>query len=56
MSAIISWKVNATARVTLPVNVGTVAAPVPEMPLFMDINQSGLLQNYTDKYQFRANG
>ena len=56
MSAIISWKVNATARVTLPVNVGTVAAPVPEMPLFMDIKQSGLLQNYTDKYQFRANG
>lgn len=56
MSAIFTWKVNATASVTLPVNVGSVAAPVPEMPVFMSINQSGLFQNFTDKYQFRANG
>lgn len=56
MSAIVSWKVNATARVTQPVNVGTATAPIPEMPVFMEINQSGLFQNFTDKYEFRANG
>ena len=56
MYAIFSWKVNATARITSPVNVGTAAAPIPEMPVFMEINESGLLQNSTDKYEFRANG
>jgi hypothetical protein len=54
--AIISWKVNAKASVTLPVNVGTVAAPIPEIPVFMEINTSGVFQNNTKKYEFRANG
>jgi len=54
--AIISWKVNAKASVTLPVNVGTVAAPIPEIPVFMEINTSGVFQNDTKKYEFRANG
>ena len=54
--AIISWKVNAKASVTLPVNVGTVAAPIPEIPVLMEINTSGLFQNDTKKYEFRANG
>ena len=56
VSAIISWKVNAKASVTLPVNVGTVAAPIPEIPVLMEINTSGLFQNDTKKYEFRANG
>lgn len=56
MYAIFSWKINATARLTEPVNVGTVAAPVPEMPVYMEVNQSGLFQNFTTKYEFRANG
>ena len=56
MYAVATWKLNATARVTMPVNMGTVAAPIPEMPVFMEINQAGLFQNYTDKYAFRANG
>lgn len=54
--AIISWKVNAKASVTLPVNVGTVAAPIPEIPVFMEITTSGVFQNDTKKYEFRANG
>lgn len=54
--AIISWKVNAKASVTLPVNVGTVAVPIPEIPVFMEINTSGVFQNDTKKYEFRANG
>ena len=41
---------------TLPVNVGTVAAPIPEIPVFMEINTSGVFQNDTKKYEFRANG
>ena len=56
MYAIISWKVNATASVTLPVNVGTVAAPIPEIPVFLELNTSGAFQNSTTKYEFRANG
>ena len=54
--AIFSWKVNAKASVTLPVNMGTVAAPNPEMPVFMQISESGLFQNDTVNYEFRANG
>ena len=54
--AILTWKVNAKASVTLPVNMGTVAAPNPEMPVFMQISESGLFQNDTVNYEFRANG
>ena len=54
--AFFSWKVNAKASVTLPVNMGTVAAPNPEMPVFMQISESGLFQNDTINYEFRANG
>lgn len=56
MYAIISWKVNAKASVTQPVNVGTVTTPVPEMPVFMQVTTSGVFQNFTQKYEFRANG
>ncbi|WP_306553924.1 hypothetical protein [Acidovorax sp.] len=54
--AFLSWKVNAKASVTLPVNMGTVADPNPEMPVFMQISESGLFQNDTINYEFRANG
>ena len=56
MYAIISWKVNAKASVTQPVNVGTVTTPVPEMPVFMQVTTSGVFQNFTQKYEFRATG
>jgi hypothetical protein len=56
MYAIFGWKLNAKAKLTQPVNIGTEEAPIPEMPVTMEINQSGVVRNMTNKYTFKANG
>lgn len=51
-----TWKLGAKAKITLPINVGTIAEPIAEVPVFLETNHSGLFQNYTDRYIFKANG
>jgi hypothetical protein len=56
MFAFFSWTLNAKASVTLPVNVGTLEAPIPVMPVYMELHEKGALQNYLEKFEFTAHG
>lgn len=56
MYAMFSWTLNAKGAITVPVNVGTVEAPIPELTTTMELNQKGVFQNYLNKYSFIANG
>lgn len=49
-------RVNAKATITLPINVGSAAEPVPEVPVFFEVNAGWLFQNFHNKYTFVANG
>lgn len=51
-----TWNLNASAAITSAANLGSAAAPEPEVQIVATIQANGLFQSFTDTYTFLANG
>jgi hypothetical protein len=51
-----TWNVNSKARVGNPINIGTQQQPVGSLPIIVEVNTSGLFQNYSQSAEFTMNG